>query len=333
MSCMSRKIRKIKNLTELRERGSRAPFPQEMFDLSWPFRYRCRSEKERKFLASRVRTYAYSRRRGNFKLPSRFKSLVDEISKLDKAKLRIMIYKVKPDISVECRLLRSTFDFANRILTKCIWRFTGKVSDDCARQVDTLRLAKRDWPRNSRLLWPSSPSVTELMVMSRSGKVPERMWKPPKVVNDCYKVRDVAKSLRLANRVLTDNVIGIRSTITVPRKFLPWFRYRDGILFLSVRYNIPAGLTRFLLAQWITSPFNLWLKTNARLKYYLRLVRREEDLERGSPSNHVKHDKTTGRVGANPNTYHGGKSPVADVRRLTALPLRSSRRTQNRQID
>jgi len=249
-----------------------------MLDLTWPFRYRCRSEEERKFLIGRVRNYAFSHRRGNLKLPLKFRDFLAEVSKFTKSKLREVIYKVKPGLSVECRMLRSTFDFANRVLTRRIWRLSGSLAEDCARRVDTHRLNKRDWPRNPRSLWPSSPSLTEVIAMSRSGKVPYGIWTPPKLVIDHPRLRDVSDNLRLATRIVSQNVVGIRSTVTVPRKFLPWFRYRSGILFLTVRYAIPAGLVRFLLGHWKRNPFNLWLNANCHLKHYLRLTRNPDPI-------------------------------------------------------
>lgn len=271
---LSGKIRKIKDLTDRREREIRAPFPAaEIFDLSWPFQCRFRSEGERSFLLDRVRKYVFNQRRGSFKLPRKFRDFQSEVSRFTKSKLREMLYKVKPSITAECRALRTTFDLANRVLTRSLWRFSGSIAEDCARRVDTHRLPSRDWPRSSRSLWPSSPSVSELIVMSRSGKVPSGMWKPRRIVNDCPTVRDLSNDLSLATRIVRLNVVGIRSTVSVPRKFLPWFRYRHEFLILTVRYHLPAGLVRFLIAQWKVSPFNLWLNANCRLKYYLRLTR------------------------------------------------------------
>lgn len=267
------KIRKIKDFTKRREQESLEPFPTHaIFDLAWPFHYRCRSEEERKFLAGRIRNYAYSHRRGKFKLPSRFSDLVDEVSNMSRRDIRSKIYLVTPELSDERRLLSSTFDLANRVLTRCLWNIPRSVSEDCARRVDCHRLSKTEWPRNPGSLWPSSPSVPELIVMSRSGKVPERLTRFPRVVNNCPTVQMLRSDRALATRVVSDNVIGIRSSVQVPRKFLPWFRYRNGILFLTVRYSIPIGLVRFLLGEWKRSVHNLWLRAKCHLKYYLRLV-------------------------------------------------------------
>lgn len=288
LRCIVGKIRKVEEFTKRRDHESHAPFPTDkIFDLVWPFHYRCRSEEERIFLIGRIRRYAFGRRRGKLSLPSRFSDLVDEVSNSSKAQIRQMIFEVKPEISVESRLKQSTFDYANRVLPRCIWRFSGSISEDCARRVDVHRLAKKDWPRSARSLWPSSPSVSELIGMSRAGKVPVPLMRYPKVVLDPPTVRDLSFDLKLATRIVSDNVIGIRSSVFVPRMYHSWFRYRDGILFLTVRYSIPAGLVRFLLGEWKKCPFNLWLKVNCRLKYYLRITphspcnAREARIQRG----------------------------------------------------
>lgn len=272
---LSGKIRKIKDLTDRRVRESHEPFPAgEIFDFTWPFHYRYGSEVERKFLTGRIHAYAFGLRRGNFKLPSRFSDLVGEISKLARSELREMLFRVKPDLAVDCAALRSTFDYANRVLTRSIWRPSSNLLDDCARRVDTHRLDQRSWPRNPRQVWPSTPSVTELIAMSRRGISTSGLWTPPCLVKDHARVQDLSTDLGLATRIVSQNIVGIRSTVSVPRKFLPWFRYRSGILFLTVRSSIPAGLVRLLLREWIVGPYNLWLRVNCRLKYYLRNIHR-----------------------------------------------------------
>jgi hypothetical protein len=77
--------------------------------------------------------------------------------------------------------------------------------------------------------------------------------------------------IRVAAKVVTNNGIGIRAyPLVVPCKFLPWFRYRQGLLILVVRHAYPAGLIRFLIGRWIKVPCSLWLKEKCHLKYYLR---------------------------------------------------------------
>lgn len=272
---ISGKISKVKAFTERRERESRVPFPSlKVFDLVWPFHTVIRDGRERRFLLGRMRAYAYGSRRGRLCLPSRFSSLVRETADMTKSHIRYLLSRVKPDLAADCAALSGTFDYANRVLTRCMWRFTGDISRDCARQVDCHRLGKSCVPRVAGSSWPSSPSVTELMMMSKLGKVPLGLWKPRKVVNDHPTVRDLSLDSHLATRVIADNVIGIRSTVSVPRQFLPWFRYRDGLLVLTVRYHLPIGLVRLLLSTWIQAPHSLWLRAKCRLKYYLRLVPR-----------------------------------------------------------
>jgi hypothetical protein len=326
------KIRKVEAFTKRRERERREPFPTgKIFDLAWPFRYRCSSEEERTFLAGRIRRYVFSRRRGKLNLPSRFSDLVDEVSNLGRGKVRLLIYQVKPEISLECRLLQSTFEYANRVLTRCIWRFSGSISEDCARRVDVHRLASRDWPRNARSLWPSSPSVSELIAMTRSGKVPDPIMRCPRVALNPPTMRELSSDPILATQIVADNVVGIRSSIFVPRMFHPWFKYRDGILFLTVRYSIPIGLVRFLLGEWKKNPFNLWLNAKCRLKHYLRITARNTSKTggaRGGDSRRIDVSSTVESGEASRNS----SSSVATTLLLEApsveIALRNFRRTQ-----
>jgi hypothetical protein len=80
----------------------------------------------------------------------------------------------------------------------------------------------------------------------------------------------LSDDIRLASRVVANNIVGIRSSIELPEDFLPWFRYRHGFSILSTRFNIPSGLVRFLLAQWKVRPTNLWLVDHCSLKNFLR---------------------------------------------------------------
>jgi len=66
-------------------------------------------------------------------------------------------------------------------------------------------------------------------------------------------------------------VVGIRSSIEVPRKFLGYFRYAHNFLIVVTPY-LPIGLVRFLLGKWTTNPYSLWLRRAVTLKQYLRKV-------------------------------------------------------------
>lgn len=76
----------------------------------------------------------------------------------------------------------------------------------------------------------------------------------------------------LATRIVTNNIVGIRSSQEVPRKFLGYFRYGENFLILTVTHNLPIGLVRFLLGQWCMKPFSLWLRRSVTLKKFLRKV-------------------------------------------------------------
>jgi hypothetical protein len=76
----------------------------------------------------------------------------------------------------------------------------------------------------------------------------------------------------LAVAVVLQNVLGVRSDIAVPEKFLGYFRYRQGFLLLTAPGMIPIGLARFTCSLWATDPNSLWLRRKGTLKKFLRAV-------------------------------------------------------------
>lgn len=123
--------------------------------------------------------------------------------------------------------------------------------------------------------WPSFPSITEWMEMLRRGLDPFRSEEviPPGHAGFTRVSRgELHDNHVLATRIVSNNIVGIRSTIKVPRKFLKYFRYRQNFLILTVRHNLPIGLVRFLLGRWIKAPYSLWLRRAVLLKSYLRNV-------------------------------------------------------------
>lgn len=243
----------------------------KIFNRRWPFRYRCRSEGERIFLNGRIDTYLYSRRKGNFKLPAQFRELESEISKLTRSELRKLLLPKVDNRVLDCEFNESTIEWSEALLPGTIWRAPRQSLDACHRRVDTHRLSKRDVPRDTRSLWPSFPTISEMVEMSRCGQTASGIWNPRIRVPNSITVQQARASRVIATRMIQRNVVGIRSTVPVPRQFLPWFRHRWGILFLSVRHDIPIGLVRFLTSQWIRFPFSLWLNVPCRYKYYLKL--------------------------------------------------------------
>jgi hypothetical protein len=82
--------------------------------------------------------------------------------------------------------------------------------------------------------------------------------------------RELHENHVLATRIVSNNVVGIRSSVEVPKKFLKYFRYRQNFLILTVNYALPIGLVRFLLGQWCVAPYSLWLRRAVLLKKFLR---------------------------------------------------------------
>jgi hypothetical protein len=83
---------------------------------------------------------------------------------------------------------------------------------------------------------------------------------------------EVQENPALAARIVSNAIVGIRSSIEIPEKFRRYFRYRQNFLILTARYALPIGLVRFLLAQWTVKPYSLWLRRSCTLKKFLRKV-------------------------------------------------------------
>jgi hypothetical protein len=109
--------------------------------------------------------------------------------------------------------------------------------------------------------------------MLRRGLDPFSSWdKDPKGGTGYTRVSrgELRENHVLATRIVANNIVGIRSSVEVPRKFLKYFRYRQNFLILVVPYALPIGLVRFLLGQWCVAPYSLWLRRAVLLKQYLR---------------------------------------------------------------
>jgi hypothetical protein len=226
--------------------------------------------RDRATLSRRLRGFLVSRRRGRLRLPQHFPREVLQICELTKSQLASFSYWVKPNDCIGQRLPKSLFDGIARNYPGMVWNSPSSVLEHMANVVGTARLRKSDWPGISRQRWPSTPTVSELLMMSRRGYVTTGLDRCNFTVPNCMTTRQVRENPRLATKIVANNIVGIRSSIRIPSKFLPWFRYQKGMLFLAVRYNLPIGLVRFLLSQWIKCPFNLWLKENCRFKTFLK---------------------------------------------------------------
>lgn len=138
-------------------------------------------------------------------------------------------------------------------------------------------LKSTDWPKDHLgLSWPSYPSIPEWMGMMRRGIDP--------AAQPCYKAveahsgytrvsrSEVSSNCFLATKIVTNAIVGIRSSVAIPSVFRRYFRYRENFLILTANYMLPIGLVRFLLGQWCKAPYSLWLRRAVPLKKFLREV-------------------------------------------------------------
>jgi hypothetical protein len=106
--------------------------------------------------------------------------------------------------------------------------------------------------------------------MARRGFTPEALYPSPNPVKHRITTAQFNSDVELRARLVSYQVIGIRSDIEVPKKFLGHFKYRWGFLILVCQYNLPAQLVRFLTGQWIRNPHNLWLREKYSFKKFLK---------------------------------------------------------------
>lgn len=156
-----------------------------------------------------------------------------------------------------------------------IWTGVSENAIHRSQRLEVKPLKSSDWPRN--LLgpsWPSFPSISEWMGMLRRGIDPlsRQEYKTPEgnAGYTCVSLREVRENPYLATRIVANAIVGIRSSIEVPKKFLKYFRYRWNFLILTTTWCLPIGLVRFLLGQWCQNPYSLWLRRACTLKKFLR---------------------------------------------------------------
>lgn len=242
-----------------------------MFDISSALRKLLVSEADRLNLLHRVGSYLRGKRPGKLRLPAYFPPEVRALRELSKRQLANVVYWVKPDTSVTHRSPKSMEDFAKQVIPGGIWNRQSHCDSHMANRARCHRLSKTKMPRHARTLWPSTPSVSELLEMSRRGRSVRGLEPTPSwTVPNCLTRSQVSDDIRLASRIVSQQIVGIRSAVKVQEEFLPYFRYRHGFLILTVRYKIPSGLVRFLLSQWIRFPHNLWIVENRRFRSYLK---------------------------------------------------------------
>jgi hypothetical protein len=246
---------------------------RHVFSLSGRFVKLLASQSDRTLFEHRIANKLSGVRRGRLYLPRHFPPEVKALTKLTTSQLRNTIYAVTADdrtcYSVDSRLA----SFVHQAMPGGQVRTVDPDYRVHERQTRLVKpLEPSHWPRlGTRAAWPSSPTVVELLEMSRRGITPLPMQKP--ITDEVVWPISLAQynsDAVLRARVISNQVVGIRSDVKVPMKYHRHFRYRWNFLILAVPYNLPIGLVRFLTGQWIRNPHNLWLREKTSFKWYLK---------------------------------------------------------------
>lgn len=238
---------------------------------------------DRQRLFRTLRIYVTSKRRGRLRLPKHFPTEVRDLENLSKAQIRETMYWLKANTSTAFPLNQRDYRFVTQHSAVPIWNRNSQRDFHMANTVGLRRLCKRDAPRISRCTWPSAPSFSEMIEGTRrqvynfssGSKYGMRV-----TATNCITRQALSNDIRLATKIVANNIVGIRSSVRIPEEFLLWFRHRHGFSILSTRHILPSGLVRFLLAQWKICPTNLWLVEHCPLRIFLR---------RHTPDDFVKH--------------------------------------------
>lgn len=134
------------------------------------------------------------------------------------------------------------------------------------------RLKKHQWPRDlsGGLAWPTFPTFMESWEILARGKVPRHVSTPAREKLSNWKLPSKRVLPGMMVRTISNMVIGVRATVTVPRKFLAHFKYRWGFLILNRNRPIPNDLARFLASQWKSDISEMFLKFPIRYNEALR---------------------------------------------------------------
>jgi len=230
------------------------------------------AEPDRELLSARLSAKITGARRGRLYLPSYFPAEVRALSNMTTSQLRNSVYWFKASDGARYRLKKSTVNFIHQIKIDGYIR-TGYGSSSVHKRQSELSkiLPESDWPRlGTRAAWPSSPTFVEMLAMSRRGHTPL-----PVNRGSCRASRPITlahfnSSAEVRAQIVSRQIVGIRSDVKVPEKYLGHFRYRWGFLILTGAYRMPIGLVRFLTGQWIRNLHNLWLREKTPFKKFLK---------------------------------------------------------------
>lgn len=282
--CRSAKGRSAFATPRLVNRGSGEPFQErflgreitdKMFSLAGWLQEAITSRKDQQLVQSRVINFMIGTRRGRLRLPEYLPSEVRALSNMTKSQVRNCVYYVKPQNADGLILPEYLSTYIREVMPHgCVRTVHGCPTVHEWQRKVVRPLPESDWPRlGTRSAWPSTPTITELLEMSRRGLSPLPLRTNRYKMKHFVSMAQFNSDAGLCRSVVTTNVVGIRSDIKVPGNYLDYFSYRWGFLILDVRHaEIPIGLCRFLAGQWIRSPCNLWLQDKCPLRRFLREV-------------------------------------------------------------
>jgi len=280
-------------------RNTKALDPRKLFELSGWILQEVPGESERRHLSHRLNVYLNGNRRGRLRLPQTvFSNTVQTLTDLTKSQIRKVAFWIKPEMSLSHAVNRRTAEFIHRVAPGMTWTSTGQRPVYSQSTVGS-RLSRRLKPRSSCTAWPSAPDIFEILEMSRRGIRMPVLDNAPLRVDKPLKRRDVSDNIRLASIIVARQIVGLRETVELPRKFLGHFRTYNGFSILVNRYKIPSGLTRFLLAQWIRSPASLWLVQACPFRIFLNRHKFSDFIrERSTPVTSLRGESVVEGVGS-----------------------------------
>lgn len=231
------------------------------------------STTDRALLRHRILKKVSGVRRGRLYLPQHFPAEVRALSNLTTGQLRETVYRFRASDSHSYRLDEPVRSFAQQVFPAGqIRTMGGSFSVHCSQARKAKSLRASDWPRlGTRSAWPSSPTVIELLAMSRKGESPIALQTKGNAANRRIHLSEFNSDAELRARVVATNIVGLRSDIKLPNRWLDYFRYRWNFLILAVPYDLPTGLVRYLTGQWIRNPHNLWLRDKCTFKTFLKI--------------------------------------------------------------
>jgi hypothetical protein len=139
-----------------------------------------------------------------------------------------------------------------------------------AQMERTVPLPQSEWPRCVRgAIWPSCPTPNEVL-----GRTLRHYHDHSSCADFGPTVRvsrhDFNNDPLLASAIIQRAVLGVRSDIKIPFRYLGFFRYRWNFLVLTAP-RIPPSLARILASVWVEDPYSLWLDIpGVTFKRYLK---------------------------------------------------------------